>query len=92
MQTSIQVQDGRMTVASVQDCTAIAESCKRQQIEGIQGTSEMKFAGRIPNVFVEKYITDHAITFAEFIGNREHIKRVLNDPAMAHFRVWQGVV
>ena len=92
MQTGIHFHDGRMTVASTQDCTAIAEACKRQSIEGVQGTNEFKFAGRIPDVFVEKYITDNNITFREFIGNRDHVKRILNDPAMAHFRIWRGVV
>lgn len=90
MQTQIHVQDGVMTVASSQDCTAIAEACKRQHNEGIHGTSEMKLAGRIPDIFVNKYLTDNNVTFAQFIKEPEHARRVLNDPAMAHFRVWKG--
>jgi len=83
---------GSMTFETAQDCTAIAELCKTQQLQGKTGTSEMKLAGRIPDVFVAKYMNDHNITFREFITNREHVRRVLNDPAMAHFRVWQGKI
>ena len=92
MQTQIHVQDGVMTVASSQDCTGIAEACKRQHNEGIHGTSEMKLAGRIPDIFVNKYLTDNNVTFAQFIKEPEHARRMLNDPAMAHFRVWKGKI
>ena len=70
----------------------IAEACKRQHNEGIHGTAEMKLAGRIPDVFVNKYLTDNNVTFAQFIKEPEHARRVLNDPAMAHFRVWKGKI
>lgn len=90
MQTSIHVRDGLMTVASTQDCTPIAERCQRLHNEGQHGTRDMKFAGSIPDVFVNKYLTDNNITFAQFIKEPEHARRVLNDPAMAHFRVWKG--
>lgn len=90
MQTRIHVNDGVMTVASSQDCTAIAERCKRLHSEGIHGTPEMKYAGSIPDVFVNKYLTDNNITFAQFVKEPEHCRRILNDPAMTHFRVWKG--
>ena len=90
MQTRIHVKDGQMVVASTQDCTAIAERCKAMHNAGDHGTSEMKYAGSIPDVFVNKYLTDNNVTFAQFIKEPEHVKRVLNDPAMAHFRVWKG--
>lgn len=90
MHTQIHVKDGQMVVSQTQDCTAIAEWAKAQHNAGFVGSSEMRHAARIPDVFVEKYINDHNITFAEFMNNKEHIRRVLNDPAMAHFRVWKG--
>jgi hypothetical protein len=52
----------------------------------------MKLAARIPNVIVEKYCNDNKISFREFMGNREHVRRVLNDPSLSHFRVWPGRV
>ena len=90
LHTRIHVQDGMMTVASTQDCTSIAERCKTMHNEGHHGTAELKFAGSIPDVFVNKYLTENNVTYAQFIKEPEHIRRVMNDPAMAHFRVWKG--
>ena len=92
MRTQILVNDGQMVVSQTQDCTAIAEWAKAQQNAGFVGSSEMRHAARIPDVFVEKYLNDNNITFNEFMNNREHLRRVLNDPAMAHFRIWPGKI
>lgn len=81
---------GTLSFESIQDCTNIAEACKTQQLQGITGTGDIKLAARIPDVFVIKYCNDNNITFNEFLTNREHIKRLGNDPAIAHFRVWKG--
>jgi hypothetical protein len=88
--TDITVKDGILSVNRIQDCDPIAEHCKNLSSIGADGSKEMKFAGSIPDVMVEKYCNDYGITFSEFISNKEHIKRVMNDPAMAHFRVWKG--
>jgi len=92
MRTQILVNDGQMVVAQTQDCTPIAEWAKARHNEGLVGGSEMRHAARIPMVFIEKYLNDHRITLNEFMGNREHMRRVVNDPAMAHFRIWKGKV
>lgn len=84
--------DGALTTGTVQDCTPIAEQMKAMHNAGEFGSSEMKYCGRIPNVFVEKYCNDNGISFSEFMGNREHIRRLINDPALAAFRVWKGAV
>jgi hypothetical protein len=88
--TDISVKDDALTVHRQQDCTPIAEYCKSMQNEGYHGTGELKFAGKIPEVMVEKYCNDNHITFREFIQNKEHVRRVMNDPAMSHFRIWKG--
>jgi len=90
IKTDISVKDGNLIVYREQDCTPIAEWCKTMQNEGATGNSDFKFAGRIPDVMVEKYCNDNNITFSEFIQNKDHIRRVMNDPAMAHFRIWRG--
>ena len=90
--TRISLHGGDLTVQRSQDCTAIAEYAKDRQREGNHGTNEMKLAASIPYVMVEKYINDNGITFAEFMANQDHIKRVCNDPAMSHFRIWPGRV
>lgn len=90
--TVIEVQDGLMTAATIQDCVPIAEEMKALHNAGEFGSSDMKYCGRIPDVFVEKYCNDNGITYTEFLQNREHVRRLINDPALSHFRVWPGRV
>lgn len=90
--TKVNVVDGALVVERFQDCTPIAEHAKRLQNEGIHGSSDFKHAASIPYVIIEKYCNDHHIEFAEFMQNREHIKRVLNDSSLSHFRIWPGRV
>jgi hypothetical protein len=92
VKTVIDSSGGTFTAATVQDCTPIAEQMKAMHNEGLTGSSDMRYVGRIPNVMVEKYCNDNGITYAEFMGNREHIKRLSSDPAMDHFRVWKGAL
>lgn len=92
LQTRLHVKDGQMTVQTTQDCTAIAESAKARHNEGMHGTSEMKHAARIPNIMIEKYMSDNGITYQEWCANPSHIRRMLQDPALAHFRIWKGAV
>lgn len=82
--------EGGITFERIQDCNAIAERCKARQNTGDTGTNELKLAASLPLVMVEKYCNDKSISFNEFLGNREHIKIMLNDPALAHFRIWNG--
>ena len=90
MQTRMHVHDNLVTFESIQDCTPILERATRMHNEGFTGSSEMKYAGRITDVMVEKYCHDNNVTFREFCCNKDHVKRLMNDPAMAGFRVWKG--
>lgn len=88
--TKIHTHDGNVTFERVQDCTPIAEYAQAMHNEGHVGSSEMRHAAKIPMVIVEKYLNDNNITFSEFMGNREHVRRMLNDPANSMFRIWKG--
>jgi hypothetical protein len=90
--TKFHFHDGAMTVQRTQDCTPIVEHTKALQRAGHTGSSEMKHAAKLPFVIVETYCNVNGITFAEFMQNNVHIKRVLNDPNLADFRIWQGRV
>jgi hypothetical protein len=81
-----------MVVHSTQDCTPIAERTKSLHNQGLHGSSEMKHAASIPMVMIEKYLNDNSISYQEWSSNKEHIRRMLNDPALAYFRVWKGRV
>ena len=83
---------GTLTFESVQDCTPIVEANRIQRLQGKTGSSEMKLAARFPNVIVERYLNENKITFHEWLGNPEHAKRMMQDPALAAFRVWEGRV
>ena len=90
--TKFHLHDGAMTVQRSQDCTPIAEEAKRMQRHGFHGSSDMKLAAKLPYVIVEKYCNDNKIEFSEFMQNKEHIRRVLNDPSLSAFRIWPGRV
>lgn len=86
----LQLQDGALISSTVQDCTPIAEYCRGRQNAGMTGSNDMRLAASIPLVIVEKYLNDNGIEMREFAINPEHKRRLLNDPALAHFRIWPG--
>jgi len=90
VQTVVALEDGNLVTGTVQDCTPIAEYAKARQNEGLHGSKDMKLAASIPFVMVDKYCTDHGITFADFQRDKSHIRHMLTDPALAHFRIWPG--
>ena len=83
---------GDVTFETRQDVQPILERAKSMHNEGFHGSSEMKLAASFPNVIVDKYCNDNNITLHEFVGNKDHIKRLLNDPALEYFRVWKGQI
>ena len=88
--TTIADQDGRTIIARTQDCTAIAEQCKRLHNEGHHGSSEMKHVMEIGSVMIEKYMNETGVTLGEFLAEPCHIKAIANNPEYAHFRIWKG--
>lgn len=89
--TRMHFVDGLMVVERAQNCTVIADGCKALANETEQ-RGDVRLAARLPDVIVERYCNDNGITLGEFVGNPEHIRRVCNDPALAAFRVWPGVI
>lgn len=91
--TRIHTNDsGDVTFERIQDCTPILEHSTALHNEGLHGSGEMRHAARLPFVLVERYLNDNNITLSEFCSNREHVKRMLNDPSLAGFRIWKGKV
>ena len=86
-------QHGDTTVfESVQDCTAILENAQSLHKAGFHGTTETKFAARIPLVVIEAYCNKLGIAFSEFVTDQKHRKAILNDPDLSSFRIWKGQV
>jgi hypothetical protein len=92
VQTNFHKEDGNLIVENVQDCTPILEEAKRKHLEGEHGSSEMRHAAEFPFVLVQRYMNLHNITFREFMADKTHIRRMLSDPDLAGFRIWQGRV
>lgn len=84
--------DGKSFVGWEQDVTTNMEYAKALHNEGLHGSSDFKHAAHIPVIVVEKYCNDHNITYRDFMQSPDHLKRVLNDPALAYFRIWPGKV
>lgn len=78
--------------ARMDDLKAVAEHCGQLRSAGETGASDMKLAARVPAFFVQKYINDNGITFAEFMRDNKHVDRFLADPALSHFRIWRGKI
>jgi hypothetical protein len=88
--TSFAEHDGKVFIAQTQDCTPIVERAQALHKAGMYGSSEMRHAATIPNVILEKYMNEHRVSYAELMGNPEHIRRICNDPDNKMFRVWPG--
>ena len=84
------LQDGNLISGSVQDCTPIADQAKAMHNEGFHGSKDMRLAARIPLVCIEAYLAKHGVSYAEFASSQEHKRRLVMDPANAHFRIWAG--
>lgn len=92
IQTAHVISGGEAFLQRTQDCTPIAERAQALHREGRHGTSEVKHAASIPNILIEKYCQDNGISYREWIGDQSHIRRMLDDPALAAFRIWKGKV
>lgn len=66
---------------------AVADVCIGRQNSGVTGSKDLPHLAEFPAAIVEKYIADAGITFAEWMQNPVHAKRMLQDPALAHFRI-----
>lgn len=90
IRTSITVHDGQATIKATQDCTPVMDQAIALHNGGHLGSSEMRHAARIPAILVEKYCLDNDVLFSEFCSDPAHVRRMLQDPALSHFRVWKG--
>lgn len=88
------IEDEKLVIHRTQDVEPILERTKALHNEGAFWSQDKEYvhAASIPNVIVEAYCNQHGITFAEWMDNEEHQRRMLNDPSLAHFRVWKGRV
>lgn len=84
--------DNTIVVNNSQDVEPILDSCRLRTNEGAHGSAEMRHAATLPMVVIENYCNQHGISFQDWLKDKTHVKRMLNDPDLKGFRVWQGRV
>ncbi|MCF2133874.1 MULTISPECIES: hypothetical protein [Mycetohabitans] len=87
MHTQIHVTDNGLVVERRERFDGLVDTCKALHNSGLHGDKNMPLYAHVPAVFIEDYLNRTGITFAEFMAEQSHIKRFLNDPALAYFRV-----
>lgn len=92
LKTVVALEDGKLITGSVQDATPYLERAAQMRVDGGKKDKEMWHAAHYPAVVVEMYCNNNGITFSEFMQNKEHTKRMLQDPALSKFRVFEGRV
>lgn len=83
-------EDGQIITGTIQDCTPILEDAQRRQSMGIVGSSEMRHVARLPAALIETYCNVNGITFAEWLKDPVHARRMTTDPDLRGFRIWDG--
>ena len=90
--TLLKDEAGSLVVNRVQDVEPVLEFAKESHNAGFHGSSEMKHAAEIPLVLIEAYMNRYGLTFHEWQQSPDHIRAMLNDPALKAFRIWPGRV
>lgn len=84
--------DHSYAIQRTQDVEPIVNYTREMQAVGAGNAADLKHAAEIPMIFVEQYLSRTGISFADFCAAPDHIRSVVNDPALAAFRVWKGRV
>jgi hypothetical protein len=82
--------EGKYAVKRTEDVSGLIESIKQRRTAGGVGSKEMRLAAEFPATVIENYINRIGITFAEFMADSSHATRLLNDPDLKGFRIWEG--
>lgn len=86
----VQHGDDGAVVVREQYVGDIRDNCIARRNEGYHGTKDFRLMASLPPVLIEHYCNVNQITFREFMHNPEHVKRMVNDPALADFRIAPG--
>lgn len=91
-QTHIGLQGDTLVVKRIQDVDPVLRAVRAERATsgGRSKSGDMMHAATLPMVVIEQYCNANNLTFQEWMANPEHARRMLNDPALAAFRVWEG--
>jgi hypothetical protein len=79
-----------IVIARQQDVEPMLDYARGRRIAGDTGSGDMRLAAEFPMIVVENYCNQAGITFEQFLADPAHAKRMLGDPSLSGFRVWQG--
>lgn len=82
--------DGTVVVKRRQLVADHVDYCKARANEGHHGFKDFRLRASFPVTVIEAYCRANGITLREWHRNREHVRRMVNDPALADFRVAPG--
>lgn len=87
-------KNNRDIIERVQDCEPVVQEVEeiKQLSDGRGDTSLGYFVGRIPGIIIEQYMKQAGITYHEFIVDKTHIHRIMNNPDYKKFRVFEGKI
>lgn len=69
----------------------ILEAKRHREISDGRGKTSLGYhVGTIPALIVEQYMKFAGITYHEFMIDRTHIHRIMNNPDYKKFRVFEG--
>lgn len=90
--TGVWTEAGKVTTRRSQDVEPYLDHVKALRSAGETGSATFRHAAKIPFSVIENYVATRGIDFPEFQSNPVHMQALLNDPALAGFRIWQGRV
>jgi hypothetical protein len=76
--------------ANLDDIEVIRQHCKHMRDTGQIGDPDMRNYGLIPKIFIQMYMNNNGVSWADFCRVPDHYKRLLNDPALKDFRIYEG--
>lgn len=91
-QTHIGLSGDTLVVKRIQDVDPVLRAVREERAAtgGRSRSGDMMHAASLPMIVIEQYCNANGLTFQEWMNNPEHARRMLNDPALAAFRVWEG--
>lgn len=81
-----------LTSETLDNLRVVSDHCQRLRSSGLTGDKDMRVLAHVPGFMIEKWCNDHGITFAAFMRDNEIQTKMLNDPDMKAFRVYEGRV
>ena len=84
----------KLHISRIQDAEPIIQEVRelKEVTDGRGDSIKGYFVGRIPAMVVEQYLIEVGVTFEDFVRDDTHVKRIMNNPDYAKFRIFEGKI